>query len=140
MKLLESKLPNVGTTIFTVMSRLAEQAGALNLGQGFPDFEPPAAFGEALARHVRAGRNQYAPMAGVPRLREQIAKKLARDYGCVLDPESAITVTDGATEALFDTITAVVRRRFHARSGHCVPWKNDSTHGVRAASSVRSDG
>ena len=94
---LESKLPNVGTTIFTVMSRLAEQTGALNLGQGFPDFEPPLAFAEALALHVKAGRNQYAPMSGVPRLKEQIAKKLARDYGCTIDPDSSLTVTDGAT-------------------------------------------
>jgi methionine transaminase len=106
---LESKLPNVGTTIFTVMSRLAEQAGALNLGQGFPDFEPPALFAEALARHVKAGRNQYAPMSGVPRLKEQIATKLARDYACTLDPDTSITVTDGATEGLFDAITTVVR-------------------------------
>jgi methionine transaminase len=106
---LESKLPNVTTTIFTVMSRLAEQTGALNLGQGFPDFEPPAAFGEALARHVKAGRNQYAPMSGVPRLKEQIAKKLARDYECTLDPDASLTVTDGATEGLFDAITTVVR-------------------------------
>jgi methionine aminotransferase len=106
---LESKLPNVGTTIFTVMSRLAEQAGALNLGQGFPDFEPPALFAEALARHVKAGRNQYAPMAGVPRLKEQIAAKLARDYACALDADASITVTDGATEGLFDAITALVR-------------------------------
>jgi methionine aminotransferase len=105
---LESKLPNVGTTIFTVMSKLAEQTGALNLGQGFPDFEPPPAFGEALSRHVKAGRNQYAPMAGVPRLKEQIARKLARDYGCSLDAEASLTVTDGATEGLFDAITCVV--------------------------------
>jgi methionine transaminase len=106
---LDSKLPNVGTTIFTLMSRLAEQTGALNLGQGFPDFEPPAAFADSLARHVKAGRNQYAPMAGVPRLKEQIAKKLSRDYGCALDAETSITVTDGATEGLFDAITCVVR-------------------------------
>jgi methionine aminotransferase len=106
---LESKLPNVGTTIFTLMSRLAEQTGALNLGQGFPDFEPPAAFGEALARHVKAGRNQYAPMSGVPRLKQQIVEKLARDYGPMLDPDTSLTVTDGATEGLFDAITAVVR-------------------------------
>ncbi|HKO95032.1 MAG TPA: methionine aminotransferase [Polyangiaceae bacterium] len=106
---LDSKLPGVGTTIFTVMSRLAEQTGALNLGQGFPDFEPPAAFAESLARHVRAGKNQYAPMTGVPRLKQRIAEKLARDYQAVIDAESSITVTDGATEGLFDTITAVVR-------------------------------
>src|SRR5262245_56296526 len=107
--LLESKLPRVGTTIFTVMSRLAEQTGALNLGQGFPDFEPPTAFAEALQRHVKGGKNQYAPMAGVPRLQQQIARKLGRDYGATIDPESCITVTDGATEGLFDTIAAVVR-------------------------------
>lgn len=106
---LESKLPNVGTTIFTVMSRLAEQSGALNLGQGFPDFEPPLAFAEALARHVKAGKNQYAPMSGVPRLKQQIASKLERDYGCRLDPDTELTITDGATEGLFDAITAVVR-------------------------------
>jgi len=106
---IESKLPRVGTTIFTVMSRLAEQTGALNLGQGFPDFEPPALFAAALQRHVKAGKNQYAPMAGVPRLQQQIGKKLARDYGASIEPETCITVTDGATEGLFDTITAVVR-------------------------------
>src|SRR4051812_4378569 len=106
---LESKLPRVGTNIFTIMSRLAEETGALNLGQGFPDFEPPLLFGESLLRHVRAGKNQYAPMAGVPRLRQQIASKLARNYGVPLDPETCLTVTDGATEGLFDTIAALVR-------------------------------
>lgn len=106
---LESKLPRVGTTIFSVMSRLAEETGALNLGQGFPDFEPPPLFAESLLRHVRAGKNQYAPMAGVLRLREQIANKLTRDYGAPLDPETQITVTDGATEGLFDAITTLVR-------------------------------
>ena len=103
-----SKLPHVGTTIFTVMSRLAEETGALNLGQGFPDFEPPPAFAEAMARHVAGGKNQYAPMAGVPRLRQQIARKLCRDYGAELDPETEITVVSGATEGLFDAIAAVV--------------------------------
>jgi methionine aminotransferase len=87
---LESKLPRVGTTIFSVMSRLAEQTGALNLGQGFPDFEPPALFAESLQRHVKAGKNQYAPMPGVPRLLQQIAKQLGRDYGAQIDPESCI--------------------------------------------------
>jgi methionine aminotransferase len=106
---LDSKLPRVGTTIFTVMSKLAEQTGALNLGQGFPDFDPPAAFADSLQRHVKAGRNQYAPMAGVPRLRAEIAKKLQRDYGVALDPETCITVTDGATEGIFDTVTTLVR-------------------------------
>jgi methionine aminotransferase len=106
---LESKLPEVGTSIFAVMSRLAEECGALNLGQGFPDFDPPAELMEALARHVAGGKNQYAPMAGVPRLREQIAKKLARDYGRVLDPEAELTVTSGATEAIFDVAAALIR-------------------------------
>ncbi|HWA78620.1 MAG TPA: methionine aminotransferase [Polyangiaceae bacterium] len=106
--LLSSKLPSVETTIFTVMSRLAEQHGALNLGQGFPDFDPPPELQAALARHVSSGHNQYAPMAGVLRLREQIAVKLGRDYRVALDPVHEITVTSGATEGIFDAIAAVV--------------------------------
>jgi methionine aminotransferase len=105
----DSKLPAVGTTIFTVMSRLAEEHGAVNLGQGFPDFDPPDALKAALARHVAAGKNQYAPMAGLPALRARIAVELERSYGRKLDPESEITVTSGATEAIFDAIAAVVR-------------------------------
>ena len=105
----DSKLPAVGTTIFTVMSRLAEEHGAVNLGQGFPDFEPPASLKAALARHVAAGKNQYAPMAGVPALRARIAAGLERSYGRRVDPESEVTVTSGATEAIFDAIAAVVR-------------------------------
>jgi methionine aminotransferase len=105
----DSKLPAVGTTIFTVMSRLAEEHGAVNLGQGFPDFEPPEALKAALSRHVAAGKNQYAPMAGVPALRTRIAAELERSYGRKLAPESEITVTSGATEAIFDAIAAVVR-------------------------------
>jgi methionine aminotransferase len=104
-----SKLPAVGTTIFTVMSRLAEEHGAINLGQGFPDFDPPEALKVALARHVTAGRNQYAPMAGVPALRARISETLARSYGRAVDPETDVTVTSGATEAIFDAIAAVVR-------------------------------
>lgn len=106
---LESKLPGVGTTIFTVMSRMAQDAGAVNLGQGYPDFNPPEAFRHYLDRHVREGKNQYAPMAGIPRLRQQLAEKLQRDHGVTLDPETCITVTDGATEGIFDAITTVVR-------------------------------
>ncbi|HVR18400.1 MAG TPA: methionine aminotransferase [Polyangiaceae bacterium] len=104
-----SKLPAVGTTIFTVMSRLAEEHGAVNLGQGFPDFDPPAELLDALARHAHGGRNQYAPMAGVPRLREAIARQVERAHGVALDPETELTVTSGATEAIFDAIAAVVR-------------------------------
>jgi methionine transaminase len=107
--LVASKLPDVGTTIFTVMSRLAEEHGAVNLGQGFPDYDPPAALVEALARHAREGKNQYAPMAGVPRLRAALARKLERAHGCALDPEAELTITSGATEAIFDAIAAVVR-------------------------------
>jgi methionine aminotransferase len=107
--LIASKLPAVGTTIFTVMSRLAEEHGAVNLGQGFPDFDPPSELVDALGRHARDGRNQYAPMPGVPRLREAIARHAERAHGRKLDPESEITITSGATEAIFDAIAAVVR-------------------------------
>ncbi|HEV8551029.1 MAG TPA: methionine aminotransferase [Polyangiaceae bacterium] len=107
--MIESKLPGVGTTIFTVMSRLAGEHGAVNLGQGFPDFEPPERLKAALARHVASGKNQYAPMAGVPALRERIALDLERFYGRRVDPETELTVTSGATEAIFDAIAAVVR-------------------------------
>jgi len=108
-RLISSKLPDVGTTIFTVMSRLAEEHGAVNLGQGFPDYDPPAALVEALARHARGGKNQYAPMAGVRRLREALARHIERAHGLALDPETEITITSGATEAIFDAIAAVVR-------------------------------
>jgi methionine aminotransferase len=106
---IDSKLPAVGTTIFTVMSRLAEEHGAVNLGQGFPDFDPPEALKAALAHHVAAGKNQYAPMAGVPALRARIADSVERTYGRRLDPETELTITSGATEAIFDAIAAVVR-------------------------------
>ncbi len=107
--MIDSKLPAVGTTIFTVMSRLAEEHGAVNLGQGFPDFDPPEALKQALARHIAGGKNQYAPMAGVAALREQIAVDLERFYGRRVDPEHELTITSGATEAIFDAIAAVVR-------------------------------
>ncbi len=106
---LETKLPKVGTTIFTVMSALAAEHGALNLSQGFPDFAVPEALIEAVERHLRAGHNQYAPMAGVPRLREAIAAKVRACYGAQVDPDNEITVTSGATEALTCAITALVR-------------------------------
>ncbi|HEU4616708.1 MAG TPA: pyridoxal phosphate-dependent aminotransferase [Gammaproteobacteria bacterium] len=109
MNALESKLPRVGTTIFTVMTRLAEKHGAVNLSQGFPDFQPPARLVELVARHLTAGRNQYAPMPGAVALREAIAGKLRGLYGVHADPEEEITITSGATEALFCAINAVVR-------------------------------
>lgn len=106
---LDSKLPNVSTSIFTSVSRQALEMDAVNLGQGFPDFDPPIEFQQALARHVAEGKNQYAPTAGIPRLQTQIADKLRRDYGCNLDGAAQVTVTDGATEGIYDAITAVVR-------------------------------
>ena len=108
--MLRSKLPGVGTTIFTRMSALAAQHGALNLSQGFPDFEPPRALLEAMARQVRDGNNQYAPMTGLPGLREQIADHLQRYRGVYCDPEAEITVVPGATEGIFCAITAVINR------------------------------
>jgi methionine aminotransferase len=109
MSVPESKLPHVGTTIFTVMTHLAEKHGAVNLSQGFPDFQPPARLVELVARHLEAGRNQYAPMPGVLALREAIAAKIEGLYGAHADPGEEITVTSGATEALFCAIHAVVR-------------------------------
>lgn len=105
-----SKLPKVGTTIFTVMSQLAAQHGAVNLGQGFPDFEGPEELKRALMRHTFEGKNQYAPMTGIAALREQIAAKCLACYGHAPDVEAEITVTSGATEALYAAIAAVVRQ------------------------------
>lgn len=106
--MIKSKLPNVGTTIFTQMSALATKHGALNLSQGFPDFDGPLAMREALVRHVMDGHNQYAPMAGAIPLREQIAAQLLlhREVSCDMDTE--ITVVPGATEAIFCAIHACV--------------------------------
>ena len=106
---IDSKLPSVGTTIFTVMSRLATELGAINLSQGFPDFDCDPALVDAVARHMRAGRNQYAPMQGVLPLREAISAKYEHFHGRRYDPETEITVTSGGTEAIFDAVTAVVR-------------------------------
>lgn len=103
-----SKLPAVGTTIFTTMSQLAAQTGAINLSQGFPDFDGPEALREALARHVAAGHNQYAPMSGLPALREQIALKIERLYGRNVSADSEVTVTPGATQAIFCAIQALI--------------------------------
>ena len=96
-----SKLPHVGTTIFTVMTNRARELGAINLAQGFPDYDAPAKLKDLVAYHVAAGHNQYAPMIGVAELREQIALKLGASYGRLLDSESEITITLGATEGIF---------------------------------------
>ena len=105
----ETKLPKVGTTIFTVMSQLAMEHGAVNLGQGFPDFDVPARLVDALARAMREGKNQYAPMTGLPVLRQAIADKTERCYGYRPHVDAEVTVVSGASEAIFDAIAAVVR-------------------------------
>lgn len=105
----KSKLPNLGSTIFTQMSALAQQHQAINLSQGFPDFDGPLFLQERLAYHVSHGANQYAPMTGVQPLREAIADKTAQLYGYRPDANSEVTVTAGATEALYAAITALVR-------------------------------
>jgi methionine transaminase len=108
MHSLPSKLPHVGTTIFTQMSALAAEHDAINLSQGFPDFPIDEALIERVAYHMRQGRNQYAPMAGVPQLRQTIAATIGRLYGHTPDAEKEITITSGATEALYAAIAALV--------------------------------
>ncbi|MDG0026132.1 pyridoxal phosphate-dependent aminotransferase [Trinickia sp. Y13] len=105
---LASRLPNVGTTIFTVMSALAAERGAVNLGQGFPDFDCDPRIVESVSRAMRDGHNQYPPMAGVAPLREAIARKIEAIHGRAYDPQTEITVTAGATQALLTTILATV--------------------------------
>ena len=104
-----SRLPNVGTTIFTVMSGLALEHGAVNLGQGFPDFDCDPALIHAVTHAMTAGMNQYPPMPGVPMLRQAIAAKLAALYGGCYDPATEITVTAGATQAIITAVLAVVQ-------------------------------
>jgi len=103
-----SKLPDVGTTIFTVMSRRARELGALNLGQGFPDYEIDPRITELTAQAMADGHNQYAPMEGVMQLREQISEKLTQCYGINVSPESEVTITVGGTEALYCAVQAIV--------------------------------
>jgi methionine aminotransferase len=104
----DTKLPDVGTTIFTIMSRRAIEEGALNIGQGFPDYPIDPRLAQSLIEAVSQGHNQYAPMEGVIALRELIAAKLAASYGTSVDALAEITVTCGATEALYDAIQAVI--------------------------------
>ena len=108
-QLVQSKLPAGGVTIFSVMSRLAEDVGAINLGQGFPDFNCAPQLIDAVERHMREGHNQYAPMLGVYALREALARKIDLLYGRRYDPATEMCVTSGATEGLFSTLTALVR-------------------------------
>ncbi|MFD2246406.1 pyridoxal phosphate-dependent aminotransferase [Pontibacter ruber] len=104
-----SKLPDVGTSIFSVMSALANEQQAINLSQGFPDFNCPEPLMQLVTRYMHEGFNQYAPMPGVPKLRQRISEKTEKMYGYLPNPETEITVTSGATEALFAAITAVVK-------------------------------
>ncbi len=106
---ISSKLPNAGTTIFTVMSALATQHKAINLGQGFPDYAMDPALGEAVAKAMRDGHNQYAPMPGHLPLREAIAAKVKKLYGTVIDPGSEVTITPGGTYAIYSAVTSVIR-------------------------------
>ncbi|MES2355006.1 MAG: pyridoxal phosphate-dependent aminotransferase [Pseudomonadota bacterium] len=103
-----SRLPEVGTTIFTVMSALANEYGAINLSQGFPDFDCPALLLDRVIHHMKAGHNQYAPMTGVAPLREAIAEKVKNLYGHTYDPQNEITVTAGATQAIYTAVAAMV--------------------------------
>jgi methionine aminotransferase len=105
---IKSKLPNVGTTIFTVMSGLANQVGAINLSQGFPNFNPSERLQRLVTEHMAKGANQYSPMPGILPLRERIAEKINRMYGATVDPETEITITAGGTQAIFCAIAAFV--------------------------------
>ncbi|CAN7314314.1 pyridoxal phosphate-dependent aminotransferase [Rhizobacter sp. LjRoot28] len=105
---LTSRLPQVGTTIFSVMSALAQQHDAVNLGQGFPDFDCDPRLVETVARAMRNGHNQYPPMPGVPALRHAVADKIERLYGMRYDPDAEITITAGATQAIITAILALV--------------------------------
>ncbi len=103
-----SKLPNVGTTIFTTMSKMAQEHNAINLSQGFPDFNPPPLLMELAAKYMQKGYNQYAPMAGVMKLRERLAEKNDFLYGVKINPETEITITAGASQAIAAAVTAFV--------------------------------
>jgi methionine transaminase len=103
-----SKLPKVGTTIFTVMSKLAAEHNAINLSQGFPDFPVSQSLIDLVYKHMNMGQNQYPPMAGVMSLRERVAEKMEAAYGVQYDPESEITITAGGTQALYTAITALI--------------------------------
>lgn len=104
-----SKLPTTGTTIFTIMSQLAQVHKAINLSQGFPDFDCSPELMSLVYKYMKKGHNQYAPMAGVMKLREQIAQKATNAYGLNLNPLTNVTVTAGATQAIYTAITALIR-------------------------------
>lgn len=107
--LLSSKLPGVGTSIFTVMSAMAAEHGAINLAQGFPDFDCSDRLKGLVEKYMRQGFNQYAPMPGVPALRKIMAEKIKSLYGLDVDPDTEITITSGATQALYCAISTFIR-------------------------------
>lgn len=104
-----SKLPKTGTTIFTVMSKLAVENNAVNLSQGFPDFEISPELAELVYKHIKEGKNQYAPMPGLPQLREAISYKIFKNYALKYNPDTEITITAGATQAIFAAIAAFIK-------------------------------
>ena len=120
-----SKLPDIGTSIFAVMTRLANEHGAINLSQGFPDFDCDPALVEAVARAMRDGHNQYAPMPGLLALREAIAAKVKACYGATVDPLTEVVVTSGATAGLYATLTALVHPGRGRRDAVVVPVTDD---------------
>jgi methionine transaminase len=107
---IQSKLPNVGTTIFTVMSALAQEHSAINLSQGFPNFDCPEKLKRLVTQYMKRGMNQYAPMAGVMDLREQLAYKIEKLYNCSVNPQTEITITAGGAQGLFTAITAFIKQ------------------------------
>ncbi|HZB14115.1 MAG TPA: aminotransferase class I/II-fold pyridoxal phosphate-dependent enzyme, partial [Chryseolinea sp.] len=104
----QSRLPDVGTSIFTVMSRMALEYGAINLSQGFPDFSIDRKIIDLVHRYMLEDHNQYAPMLGMPALREIIAEVIKRSFNNDVDPETEITITSGATEAIYAVIAAFI--------------------------------
>lgn len=108
--ILQSKQPNIGTTIFTIMSKLATDCGALNLSQGFPNFDCSPKLAELVTHYLKKGMNQYAPMAGIQPLREVIAQKISDLYGVNYHPDIEVTILSGASEAIYCAITAVVHQ------------------------------
>jgi methionine aminotransferase len=108
MKKIQSKLPKTETSIFSVMSEMALQHNAVNVGQGFPGFEIDMQLASLVESQIRKGKNQYAPMSGVPELRKQIASKISRLYDYNIDPQSDITITAGATQAIFTAVSALI--------------------------------
>lgn len=105
---IESKLPDIGTTIFTVMSQMAAEHNAINLSQGYPDFNAPSELLDLVSKAMQDGFNQYAPMTGIPALRNAISEKTSRIYNASIDPEAEVTIVSGATEGLFNAISVVI--------------------------------